>query len=74
MCALSCPIGIMYGYNRLILSCSCPPGGRQAADIVTWLKKKTGPPAVTLETVDAAKAMVEKDEVVIFGLFKVSGD
>jgi len=44
-------------------------GGRQAADIVNWLKKKTGPPAATL-TVDLAKEMAEKDEVVIFGLFK----
>lgn len=44
-------------------------GGRQAADIVNWLKKKTGPPAATL-TVETAKAMAEKEEVVVFGLFK----
>jgi len=43
-------------------------GGRQAADIVNWLKKKTGPPAATL-TVELAKSMAEKDEVVIYGLF-----
>lgn len=46
-------------------------GGRQAPDIVNWLKKKTGPPCVTIDTVDAAKAMIEKDEVVVIGFFKV---
>lgn len=45
-------------------------GGRQAPDIVNWLKKKTGPPCVTIDTVDAAKAMIEKDEVVVIGFFK----
>jgi protein disulfide-isomerase A1 len=44
--------------------------GRQAADIVNWLKKKTGPPAVDVTTVDAAKAMIEKDNVVVMGFFK----
>ena len=46
-------------------------GGRQAPDIVNWLKKNTGPPCVTIDTVDAAKAMIEKDEVVVIGFFKV---
>lgn len=46
-------------------------GGRQSADIVNWLKKKTGPACVTLDSVDAAKAMIEKDEVVVIGFFKV---
>ena len=46
-------------------------GGRQAPDIVNWLKKKTGPPAADLETVDAAKAAIEKNEVVVIGFFKV---
>lgn len=45
-------------------------GGRQGPDIVNWLKKKTGPPAVEVTEVDAAKAMIEKDEVVVFGFFK----
>ncbi|CAC5402333.1 PDIA1 [Mytilus coruscus] len=45
-------------------------GGRQSADIVNWLKKKTGPACVTLDSVDAAKAMIEKDEVVVLGFFK----
>ena len=46
-------------------------GGRQSADIVNWLKKKTGPPCLALESVDDAKKMVEKDEVVVIGFFKV---
>lgn len=46
-------------------------GGRQGPDIVNWLKKKTGPPCVKIDTVDAAKAMIEKDEVVVIGFFKV---
>lgn len=44
--------------------------GRTSVDMVNWLKKKTGPPAVNLETIEAAKAMIEKDEVVVIGFFK----
>ena len=46
-------------------------GGRQSADIVNWLKKKTGPPAANLDNVDDAKKFVDKDEVVLIGFFKV---
>jgi protein disulfide-isomerase A1 len=46
--------------------------GRQASDIVNWLKKKTGPPAVDVTSVDDAKAMIEKDNVVVMGFFKDS--
>jgi len=46
--------------------------GRTAADIVTWLKKKTGPPALSIETVEEAKALIEANEVVLFGFFKVN--
>ena len=49
----------------------CFLAGRQAADIVNWLKKKTGPPATELKDKDEAKAFVEKDEVVVLGFFKV---
>lgn len=45
-------------------------GGRQAPDIVNWLKKKTGPPAAAIADVDAAKAAIEKDDVVVCGFFK----
>jgi protein disulfide-isomerase A1 len=45
-------------------------GGRTAPDIVNWLKKKTGPPTTALETVDEAKAFIDKSEVVLIGFFK----
>jgi len=45
-------------------------GGRTADTIVTWLEKKTGPPAKTLESVDAAKSFAEDNEVVVVGFFK----
>ncbi|CAG0888689.1 unnamed protein product [Cyprideis torosa] len=44
-------------------------GGRIAEEIVAWLKKKTGPPAQKLETVDEAKALQESAEVVVVGFF-----
>ena len=45
-------------------------GGRTADTIVSWLEKKTGPPAKTLETVEAAKAFVEENSIAIIGFFK----
>lgn len=44
-------------------------GGRTATEIVAWLKKKTGPPAEDLETVEEAKEFSEKDEVIVIGFF-----
>ncbi len=38
-------------------------GGRTADTIVAWVEKKTGPPAVTLATVDEAKKLVEDNQV-----------
>ncbi|XP_074593017.1 protein disulfide isomerase isoform X2 [Brevipalpus obovatus] len=52
--------GVMSEYN----------GGRIADDILKWLKKKTGPPAVTLENVEDANKFKNSEEVVIVGLFK----
>lgn len=45
-------------------------GGRQADDIVTWLNKKTGPPAVELATVEAAEKFLKDNMVVVVGFFK----
>lgn len=44
-------------------------GGRTEAEIVTWLKKKTGPPAVELKTADEVKEFKEKSEVVVVGFY-----
>ncbi|KAJ8687889.1 hypothetical protein QAD02_023684 [Eretmocerus hayati] len=45
-------------------------GGRQADDIVSWVLKKTGPPAKELNTVEEAKAFIEENNVAIVGFFK----
>lgn len=45
-------------------------GGRTADTIVAWVEKKTGPPAVTLDSVDAAKKFIEDNKVAIVGFFK----
>jgi len=45
-------------------------GGRTADTIVTWLEKKTGPPAKTLEEVEGAKAFIADNEIAIVGFFK----
>merc|ERR1711937_302004 len=38
-------------------------GGRTADTIVTWVEKKTGPPAVALDSVDAAKTFIEDNDI-----------
>jgi len=45
-------------------------GGRTADEIVAWLKKKSGPAAVTVSTVDELKKLQEDNEVFVLGLFK----
>jgi len=45
-------------------------GGRTADTIVNWLEKKTGPPAVALADVDAAKAFADANKVAVVGFFK----
>jgi protein disulfide-isomerase A1 len=45
-------------------------GGRTATEIVNWLKKRTGPAAVSLTTVEAVKKLTEKEDVVVIGFFK----
>lgn len=45
-------------------------GGRTADEIVSWVSKKTGPPAVELETVEAAETLIKENKVVVVGFFR----
>merc|ERR1711862_815966 len=45
-------------------------GGRTEAEIVNWLKKKTGPPATALNDVEAANKFKADNDVVVVGFFK----
>jgi len=44
-------------------------GGRTADTIVTWLEKKTGPPAIAVATVEEAAAFTAGKDVSIIGFF-----
>ncbi|XP_075072911.1 protein disulfide-isomerase [Mixophyes fleayi] len=44
--------------------------GREAADIVNWLKKRTGPAAATLDDEVAVAGVVDSSEVAVIGFFK----
>lgn len=45
-------------------------GGRTATDIVSWLKKKTGPPCKPVTTVDEVNAEVANSHFAVLGAFK----
>merc|ERR1712142_1095028 len=45
-------------------------GGRTADTIVSWLEKKTGPPAKALASLEEAKAFLDGKSVGIIGFFK----
>jgi protein disulfide-isomerase A1 len=45
-------------------------GGRTGDTIVSWLEKKTGPAALALADVDAAKKFIDDNKVAIVGFFK----
>ena len=64
------PLLPMFGSSSLLVMCA---GGRTAAEIVNWLKKRTGPPAKELTTVEDARAFTKKDDVVVVGFFKDGG-
>ncbi|XP_050675200.1 protein disulfide-isomerase [Leptidea sinapis] len=61
------------GYPTLIFFKKGNPidytGGRQADDIVAWLKKKTGPPAVIVASAEQAKELIAANPVIVFGFF-----
>merc|ERR1712183_333991 len=44
-------------------------GGRTADTIVSWLEKKTGPPALALASVEEATAFVAGTDVAVIGVF-----
>lgn len=44
--------------------------GRQADDIVAWLKKRTGPAVSTLDGVTGAESLIADNEVAVIGFFK----
>ncbi|XP_036609993.1 protein disulfide-isomerase [Trichosurus vulpecula] len=44
--------------------------GREAEDIVNWLKKRTSPAVTVLTDVAAAESLVDSSEVAVIGLFK----
>lgn len=50
---------------------SCLLAGRQAEDIVNWLKKRTGPAVATLKEVTEAESLIADNEVAVIGFFKV---
>merc|ERR1712088_447461 len=45
-------------------------GGRTADTIVSWVEKKTGPPAKAIAGAEEAKAFVEGKDVAVIGCFK----
>lgn len=45
-------------------------GGRTADEIVSWLLKKTGPPAEKLVNIDDAKRFIDSKAVTVIGFFK----
>ena len=45
-------------------------GGRTASEIVSWLTKKTGPPAKELTTADEIKEFSTKADVIVVGFYK----
>jgi len=44
-------------------------GGRTGEEIITWLDKKTGPPAKVFEKAEEVKAFVEPKDVAVVGFF-----
>lgn len=45
-------------------------GGRTAEEMVSWLKKKTGPPAKEVDSVEDLKAFIDARNVAVVGFFQ----
>jgi len=45
-------------------------GGRQAADIISWISKKTGPAAKELDNKDVALDLMKNNPIAVVGFFK----
>lgn len=60
----------VYRSTWAIVFC-CLAAGRQADDIVSWLKKRTGPAVATLAGVSEAESLIADNEVAVIGFFKV---
>ncbi len=45
-------------------------GGRDAASIVSWVKKKTGPPAATIDAADKLASVEKESQFVVVAYFK----
>ena len=61
---------VVWQYYLIWCICICA-GGRDAASIVAWLKKKSGPPAKSLADQAALDEFKESADVVVVGCFKV---
>ncbi len=57
--------------STLVIVFCCLAAGRQADDIVSWLKKRTGPAVSTLAGVTEAESLIADNEVAVIGFFKV---
>jgi len=49
-------------------------GGRTSDEIVNWIKKKSGPPAITLESEEDLLKAQEANDVVVVGVFDSTDD
>jgi len=47
-------------------------GGRKADDIISWVKKKTGPPCKVLSSEDEVNSFKSDNEVAVIAHFAVS--
>ncbi|NWH82228.1 PDILT protein, partial [Piaya cayana] len=45
-------------------------GVRQASAFITWIKRRTGPSAVIINSTDQAEAIINADDLAVIGFFK----